>query len=172
MKNLSITVTEQEFESRLASQQSLCVSACPEWCLTTKVNELKWKLLACILLEFSGRITQSLEEKIEKLEISIGYCGIEAFWKSLRKYSACTSLIGLWEPEAPSLHAEMGNKGSGRKCGQPCLGLAVKPASLCQIWGSDAFPDGTACFSWKPRQEDRNILVAYPLAQHNDKDQT
>ena len=95
MKNLSITVTEQEFESRLASQQSLCVSTCPEWCLTTKVNELKWKLLACILLEFSGRITQSLQEKIEKLEISTGYCGIEVFWKSLRKYSACTSLIGL-----------------------------------------------------------------------------
>lgn len=72
MKSLSITVTEQEFEPRLASQQTLCVSTCPEWCLTTKLNQLKWKLLACILLEFSGSITQSLQEKIEELEISTG----------------------------------------------------------------------------------------------------
>lgn len=40
--------------------------------------------------------------------------------------------LRTWSPK-PSC-TEMGNKGSGRKCGQPCLGLVVKPASLCQIW--------------------------------------
>lgn len=141
MKNLSITVTEQEFESRLASQQTLCVSTCPEWGLTTKVNELKWKLLACILLEFSGRITQCLQEKIEKLEISTGYCEIEIFWKSLRKCSACTSIIGLWEPEVPSPHAQ-------RWATRAQAGSVASPA-LALLWSQPLYVKyGHWCFPW------------------------
>ena len=140
MKSLSITVTEQEFEPRLASQQTLCVSTCPEWYLTTKLNQLKWKLLACILLEFSGSIAQSLQEKIEELEISTGYCGIEVFWKSLRKCSACTSLIGLWEPEAPSPHHRWATRAQA--------GSVVSPA-LALLWSQILYVKyGQGCLPW------------------------
>ena len=50
----------------------------------------------------------------------------------------------------------------------PCCEVRLFMSNM----GSDAFPDGTACFGWKPRHEDMNVSVAYPLAQHNGEDQT
>lgn len=83
-------MTEQEFEPGSGWQQTLRVSTCLEWSLTTKPNQLKRKLLDCIFLESSVRITQSMPKKIEKLENFTGYFG----W-SLRKCPTCTCSLHL-----------------------------------------------------------------------------